>query len=59
MKNIKKVLRILGLVLLIVLASSGMGMITIREPYKDKEIQTEQVDKKEEDETDETGTQKN
>jgi hypothetical protein len=58
MQNIKKVLRILGLVLLILLASSGMGMITIRERYKDKEIQTEQVDKKEE-ESDETGAQKN
>jgi hypothetical protein len=50
MKTIKKMLRIVGLVILILLALSGIGMGNIfstRERYMDKEIKTEQTDKKE------------
>jgi hypothetical protein len=49
----------LSLVLLILLALSGMGIITPRERYRDKEIHTEQVDKKDEEEDEEREEEKN
>ncbi len=55
MKTFKKVIRVIILVLLIILAASGMFISfvpTTRERYMDKEIRIEQVDKKKpEDET--------
>jgi len=54
MKKFKNILRIAGLVMLILLAASGMGfgffLSANRERYQDKKITTEQVDKKENDE---------
>jgi len=54
MKKFKSILRITGLVVLILLAASGMGfgffLSANRERYQDKKITTEQVDKKENDE---------
>jgi len=52
MKKLKKVLRLAGLVLLILLAVCGLGVTggfpdVHRERYLNKEITTEQVDKKE------------
>ena len=53
MKKFKSILRIAGLVVLILLAASGMGfgffLSANRERYQDKKITTEQ-DKKENDE---------
>lgn len=49
MKNLKKTLRLLGLVFMIILALAGAGGISIfstREKYMDNQIRTEQVDKK-------------
>jgi len=49
MKNVKNVLRIVGLTLLIVLALFGVGIIgnfNNRERYTDKRITTEQTDKR-------------
>lgn len=51
MKKLKKALRLLGLALLIALALTGVGGISIfstREKYHDNEIRIEVVDKKEE-----------
>jgi len=51
MKTLKKVIRIIVLVVLIILAASGVLAIFLprtRERYMDKEITTEQVDKKKE-----------
>lgn len=58
MRKVKKVLRTSGLVLMILLASFGIGLTgvflpTNRERYMDVEIKIEQVDKEEEDEGDE------
>ena len=49
MKNINKMLRLLGLVVLILLALSGVGIIGNfnRERYIDKRVTTEQLVKKE------------
>jgi hypothetical protein len=50
MKMFKKMLRIVGLAILILLALSGVGMGNIfstRERYMNKEVRTEQTDKKE------------
>ena len=52
MKKLGKILRLIGLVLLIILASMGMGLpfsFLNRERYQDKKIQIELVDKKEDD----------
>lgn len=52
MKNPKQVLRLLGLVVFIVLASFGLGLTVLpsyRERYMNNEIRTEQVDKRKED----------
>jgi len=49
MKTLKKVLRIISLVLLIILAVSGLlstFLPNLRERYQDKKIRIEQVDKK-------------
>jgi hypothetical protein len=58
MTQIKKVLRIVGLVLLILLASMGVGLVGTflpnRERYMDNEIKTEQADKKSEEEGEES-----
>jgi len=63
MRKFKLALRILGLVLLIILASAGVGITghflpTHRERYQDKQNTIEQVDKKE-DEGDSEKEQKN
>ena len=63
MKKLKHTLRILGLVLLIILASAGVGLTghflpTNRERYQDKQTLIEQVDKKE-DESESEKEQKN
>lgn len=55
MQKVKKAVRLMGLILLIVLASCGIGMTgvflpTNRERYMDVEIKTEQVDKEDENE---------
>ncbi len=50
MLRLKKIIRLLGLVLLILLALSGIGAIPVistREKYLDNEIKIEQVDKEE------------
>jgi len=58
MKSLKKILRIAGLICVIIIASTGVGLTgaflpTNREPYLNKEIRIEMVDeKKEEDEDD-------
>jgi len=55
MKTLKKVIRVIILVVLIILAASGVFAIFLprtRKAYMDKEITTEQVDKKK-DETNE------
>ena len=57
MEKIKKVLRIFGLFILILLAMSGIGIVgtflpSYRERYMDNEIRIEQVDKKKDDEDD-------
>ncbi|MBY0435845.1 MAG: hypothetical protein K2U26_17250 [Cyclobacteriaceae bacterium] len=59
MKKIKKAIRLFLLVILILLAAMGIGIsgnviLTSREPYRDAEIRTEQVDKKENEEDGET-----
>jgi hypothetical protein len=58
MTQIKKVLRIAGLVFLIVLASMGIGLVGTflpnREKYMDNEIRTEQADKKNEEDGEES-----
>jgi hypothetical protein len=54
----KKVLRVLVLVMLITLAMSGLGMITPRDPYRDKEIRTEQIDRKNEEDEEEPEEEK-
>lgn len=50
MKTLKKILRVIGLLLLILMALSGIGFIGAlfqsRERYRDKEIRIEMVDKK-------------
>jgi hypothetical protein len=49
MKILKKVARLIALVILIILAASGILAIFLprtRESYLDKEVTTEQVDKK-------------
>lgn len=50
MKAFKKILRVIGLLLLILMALSGIGFIGAlfqsRERYRDKEIRIEMVDKK-------------
>jgi hypothetical protein len=62
MKQIKKALRLLFLILLLFLAAFGVGFTGVlqsnRERYLDVEIKTEQVDKKtdEDDEDDEAKT---
>ena len=57
METLKKVIRVIVLVVLIILAASGVLAIFLpktRERYVDKEIRTEQIDKKkDEDETNE------
>lgn len=54
MKKIKKALRLVFLAVFILLAASGMGFGFLlsgsREGYMDKEIRTEQVDKKDDEE---------
>ena len=55
MKKVKAVLRLVVLVLLIILATFGIGITgsflpNNRERYLDNEIKTEQVDKREEEE---------
>lgn len=59
MKKFKKVLRVAGLTLFIFLAACGLSitgsfLTGARERYMDKEIRTEQVDKKEEEDEDKT-----
>jgi hypothetical protein len=49
METLKKVIRVITLVFLIILAASGIFAIFLppnREKYVDKEVTTEQVDKK-------------
>jgi hypothetical protein len=50
MKTLKKILRAIGLLLLILMALTGIGFIGAifqsRERYRDKEIRIELVDKK-------------
>lgn len=56
MINVKKVLRMTFLVIMIILALSGIGIIgqfNNREKYMDNEIKIEQVDKRDEEEEDE------
>lgn len=53
MKKFQQVLRIVGLVILILLASSGLGFgffLSNRERYENKETRIERVEKKETDE---------
>jgi hypothetical protein len=55
MQKVKKGLRLIGVILLIILASIGMGISGVvlpssRERYMDVEIKIEQVDKKEDEE---------
>ena len=55
MKKVKAVLRLIVVVILIILAACGIGITgnflsTNRERYMDKEIRTERVDKKEDEE---------
>lgn len=57
MPQVKKGLRLIGLILMMILASVGMGMTgailpTSRERYMDVEIKIEQVDKNEEENED-------
>jgi hypothetical protein len=57
MERLKKALRLLCLVILLTFAAMGMGLTgnmfpNTRERYMDKEIRTEQVDKKEEEDED-------
>lgn len=64
MKNFKRLLRIVGLIILIILASSGIGftghfLSNNRERYLDKEIKIEQVDKKEDESESESKEVKN
>lgn len=52
MKKIKYILRLIGLIIFMLLASAGAGLTghflpTTRERYQDKKITREQVDKKE------------
>jgi len=58
MKKLKRVIRLFGLVLLIILASCGIGITGAflqgnRERCMNKEIRIEQVDKKEDEESEE------
>jgi len=60
MKTLKAILRMLRLVILILIAFSGIGFIGVifntRERYRDKEIRIEMVDKqKDKSETEQTG----
>ena len=57
MKKLKKILRVFLLVVLIILATFGMGVVGnfltgSRERYMDKRITTEQTDRKEESDED-------
>lgn len=57
MKRVKQALRLLFIILLLILAASGIGIGNIfytRERYMDKEIKIERVEKKEDEEDDET-----
>lgn len=59
MRIFKKAFRIFCLILFLLLAASGIGISnalssTNREKYSDNEIRIEQVDKREEDEEDES-----
>ena len=57
MKKIKQLMRLVSLVILILLASCGVGITGTlfgnKERYMNNEIKTEQVEKKEEEESDE------
>jgi hypothetical protein len=57
MKNIKKAIRLLFLILFLFLAAFGLGVTGVmqssRERFLDVEIRTEQVDKKAEEDSDE------
>ncbi len=55
MDSIKKILRFLVLTVLIILALSGIGIFgnflnTNREPYRDRELRVEQIDRKKDEE---------
>jgi hypothetical protein len=57
MEKVKKGLRLLVLLILLILAFCGIpifgNFLNNREPYRDREITTEQTDKKEDEENDE------
>lgn len=62
MENFKKVLRLAGLVLLIILASLGIGITghflpNNREKYRDSSVQIELIDKKHEEDSEEDSEQ--
>lgn len=62
MENFKKVLRLAGLVLLIILASLGIGITghflpNSREKYRDSAVQIELIDKKHEEDSEEDSEQ--
>jgi flagellar basal body-associated protein FliL len=64
MAKLKKALRLLCLIIMIILASFGMGITgnflsNNRERYMNNEIRTEQVDKKEDEEDSESKEEKN
>ena len=53
MKNLKKLIRLIALVLFLILAASGIGIssvLTTKERYTDKEITIELLQKKEDEE---------
>ena len=63
MKLLKKALRLFCLILILLLAASGIGISNAlspnREKYSDNEIRIEQVDKKEEEGKEESNEKKN
>jgi hypothetical protein len=55
MKNLKKAVRLIGLLLFLLVAASGVGIGSIfntKERYEDKEIRIELVEKKDDEEED-------
>lgn len=60
MKKLKKIFRLFCFIVFLILAAAGIGFSNAmfsnnRERYMDAEIRTEQVDKKEEDEEEQSG----
>jgi hypothetical protein len=63
MKLLKKALRLFCLILILLLAASGIGISNAlspnRERYSDKEVRIEQVDRKDEEDDEESSEEKN